>query len=150
MTMQTIKTTDDIEERRRQRREYQRQYRKGLIPPREPKIVRRHNESGDVEPRRSFAYYLPQSLAERLKEHCKSTSKRRREVVVEAIERYLASGSPQPASDRTESRRFLYDEIPSDLMDRIQEITSTEGKPRVLKTDLAASAIQTYLDGATV
>jgi hypothetical protein len=138
-----------LEERRKQRREYQQRYRKGFVPPKKAKTVQRSTGRGKKENRKKLAYYLPPTLASALRETVEHLGIKRREFVQGALEAFF-TGRPSLKS-LTPPRSggdlvFLYDEIPESLWNKVAALCrDKEGKRTANYYQVAEAALQKAL-----
>lgn len=110
------------EEKRRERREYQQRYRKGLIAPKKAKTVERNAGNGKKEKRKKLAYYLPVELANTFLETVDLLGVKRRVFIQTALEDFFATrptirtiAAPRPGANL----KFMYDEIPESLWNKV-------------------------------
>ena len=123
-----------LEEKRRERREYQQKYRKGFVPPKKAKTVERSAGRGKKEKRKKLAYYLTPALAESLREAVSHLGVKRREFVQTALESFFVTkptAKSLPQQKAGFQLTFLYDEIPELLWNKVAALCRDKDGNRV-------------------
>ena len=120
---------------------YQQRYRKGLIPAAEAKEFSNRKiklADGTLKPesRRKLAYFLPPDLIAELSAAARAKGVKRREYVGEAVASFLDSNAGHEAivvEVPFPDRKFLFDEIPSDLWIRLDRYCRAGGDKRKVR-----------------
>jgi len=128
-------------ERKRKRRIYQQRYRAGLIPPAKAKEHKRAKTKDDgervLESRKKLTYYLSPETKELLYETLKQLSVQRREFIVNSLNSYLAVHEKAEEVTKTDAdfkeRKFVFDEVPSELWDRLDAFCRDDKKKKVVR-----------------
>lgn len=140
---------------RQARRERQRLYRKGLIEPTKAKpFTRSLRGTGQrgVEERKKLAYYLSPKLNDRVRRAVQQSGVGRREFCILAIDNFLNNSVPHSNIPKTNlafrDRKFVCDEVPSELWDRLDAYCRMSGKRRSVRIyQVVEAALSQAIEG---
>lgn len=124
----------EAESKRVSRREYNARYRAGLVrAARARPFMRCSKKDPTLVERRKMTYYLPLETLTRLKGFVKANHTSRREFCASALESWLKSNrthSVIPRNNDFKARVFVFDEISSELWERIDSYCRSNDKKR--------------------